>query len=210
MGGIMTSDVYIAGTGGTVIYRDNDKLFCRTLNDFETPQPCRAGEVSFMMDCGAEFTRVNNFRGFDFHRSDIELERNKKQVLSLSLSGLDNDLSDETRLMCIDAAEELAADDRVLHFLKARLLARIVPEAADITGGLRCALHGGAVKLGSLYRIMRITQAYIEIVNDAWQETALSRFGSTEEALIVENGLINAGVFAWMVEAVQHETRIKL
>jgi hypothetical protein len=109
VGGIMTSDVYIAGTGGTVIYYDNDKLFCRTLNDFETPQPCRAGEVSFMMDCGAEFTRVNNFRGFDLHRSDIELERNKKQALSLSLSGLDNDLSDETRLMCIDAAEELLA-----------------------------------------------------------------------------------------------------
>jgi hypothetical protein len=57
---------------------------------------------------------------------------------------------------------------------------------------------------------MRITQAYIEIVNDAWQETALSRFGSTEEALIVENGLINAGVFAGMVEALQHETRNKL
>lgn len=112
----MTSDVYIAGTGGTVIHFNNNELFYRTLNDYETPHPCRAGEVSFMVDCGAEFIRVNIFRGFDLLRSDVELERNKKQALSLSLSGLDSDLTDETRLMCVDAAEELASDKRVHLF----------------------------------------------------------------------------------------------
>ena len=206
----MTNDVYITGTGGTVIYCDNDDFFYRTLDDFETPHPCRAGDISFMLDCGAEFIRIDPFPGFDLLKPDIELERKKKQALSLTLSGLDNDLTEETRLMCIDAAEELASDERINLFLKARSLSRIIPEAADITGGLKCALSVNAVKIGTLYRNMRISQSYIEMVIDAWRKIAISWFDSTEKASIVENILIDAGFFSGMVEALQHERKNKL
>ncbi len=198
----MIAEAYIAGQIGQAIYRVEDRYFVIDTDDAEEPRICRPRDFARMKESWAEI-EVLSAPHLDVEqiRQELQSSRDAYHALSFSISGFDPALSDETRALCIDVANDLMQDEAVRAFVRNRLCARLLLDKADLTGGIALAEAGEAAVARVLYEEVETSQQAIQIVLAAWEAVAPDYFVSLEEQAEGERQLIERGVFADMVAA---------
>ncbi|MDX6693076.1 MAG: hypothetical protein QOF02_679 [Blastocatellia bacterium] len=199
----MIERAFILGQIGKAVYEQDDRYYVLGLGDSPEPVECRAGEVAFFFDVSREYSVIS---GGDISsatiRETLEFSRQAHGALTMMLSGLNQELSPESRRLSVEAAEELLQDGAALAFVRARLLARLLPETADMDGALVYAANAGALTVFALYEEVGQSQEAIKFILEAWSEVATEFFlDAPEQAAGAEKILIESGVFAEMATA---------
>jgi len=199
----MIEQAFISGQIGKAIYKEGERYLAVGLEHSEQPVECRPGDISLLFDCSAEFTAIPG-KDIDLHniRSQLEFDRRVHRAISLTIGGLDAELSFGTRSLSIEAAEELLQDELIRASVRARLLARLLPRIADINGAISQAEAMSAALITNLYKQVRESQRSIGSLLETWTEIAPNFFDLDEEQAQAEKNLIEMGLFADMVEAV--------
>lgn len=194
--------IFISGQIGKAVFEQDDRYYVVGVGAVRDPVEYRPGDVSFLFDSGAEFSVISDSH---LNVADIgsllEFQTQAHRALSVTISGMDDDLSSESRLLSIEAAEEFLHDESLYVFVRSRMLARTLPSVADLTGALSNAESAGASLTGAIYKEVSKSQGAIAIVVKAWKETAQEFFDSIDEEDAAEKVLIETGVFAEMVAA---------
>lgn len=121
----MTSEVFILGQIGKAVFEQDDRYYALDFDLPGEPMECRAGDVSFLFDSGSEVS-ILEADGIDVAAISeaLDFETRAFRALSMTLGGLDSELSRHSRVLCIKAAEELLQDEAVRTFVRKRLFAR--------------------------------------------------------------------------------------
>src|SRR5438067_6598360 len=100
----MIEQAFISGQINKAIYEDSGRYFVFGMGGSDQAVECRPGEISLFLNCGAEFAVLS---GKNLNLSEIkralESDRQAHRALSLTISGSDSELSNETRTLCIEA-----------------------------------------------------------------------------------------------------------
>ncbi len=205
----MIPEAYIAGQIGQAIYREDDRYFVIGTEDADGPHECRPGDMAAFRHSGAEIDVMSEAAlGVEQLRRQLRSRRDAHSALALTISGFDPRLSDKTRMLAIEAVEELMDEEAHRAFVRHRLLARPLPEEADLAGAIRLAEAAHATAPTSLYHEVSASQAGIQSMTTAWVVTAPEFFEEEEERAAQEKALIEMGVFADMVEAITKGERL--
>ena len=195
----MIEQAYISGQAGKALYEKDGSFFIAGLEDFSNPAACRPGDLSLYIESGADFVPLKDKElDLDKIKASLKTKRNASRALTLSISGFNKELTDSTRSLCIEAAEELLQDEAALFFAKSRLLARPLPESHDIAGAIKFAENFPAPVICSLYKEIVDSQQFIKHLSAAWSKTAPDFFTLEPERQKVEKQLIDLGLFADM------------
>ena len=208
----MIDTAYVMGQIGKAIYQEDGRYFVVGAQSPNEPLECRSGDISLLLDCSTDVLSIS-WQDLSLSRiKDILAERTLcHKALTLVLSGLDEELSLSNRSISIEAVENLLEQEAVLRFLRARMLARVLPDEADLPGALSLANASGATRVASLYVDVKQTQKGIKRLTEAWSETSLLLSLTDAEKVEIESSLIDAGVFADIAFtiAVGDEVRVK-
>jgi tetratricopeptide (TPR) repeat protein len=197
----MIETAVISGQLGKAIYMDEGKCFL-VEDDAAKPVECSQGDVSLFFDSGAELTELaEQGLDFDLMKSSLRRERDAHRALSLAISGFDEELSDRSRLLSIDAAEELVQDAATNKFVRNRLLAHPLPEGTDVTGAISKAESIAAGAISSIYKDLTASQEAIAQVLQVWREVATTFFKLPDEIAQAEDTLMEIGALAGMAVA---------
>jgi tetratricopeptide (TPR) repeat protein len=197
----MLENVLILGELGQAVFENEGGLFALDV-DSDRPTVCRAGDISLLLDSGGEVEEFEYFSDVDRLREELQQTYARHRALSFTLSGLDSDLSGPTRSLCIEAAEELCQDGLVRDFVRHRLLARPLPETAEIIAGVEFAKLNESHIVRSIYEETADSQVAVRTVHDSWREVSLREFSMEREQLVAEKTLADHGVFANLATAV--------
>src|SRR5215212_9668071 len=128
----MIQEAFISGQIGQVIYVENKKYFVLHSDNLEEPKECHPIDVSTFFGLGAEVKSLANGQlNLDYIKTQLVSQQRAYRALMLIISGMDKVLSHESRTSAITTAERLAEEPSTHRFVRARLLARPVPEEAD-------------------------------------------------------------------------------
>ena len=199
----MIQEAFISGQIGKVIYAEDDRYFVLGVDEPDEPVECRPMDISMFFGYGAEFTTLSGTR-LDLAdiKSRLATQRQAYLALTLIISGLDRDLDGESRAAAIEAAEELFKEESTRRFVRARMLARPVPEEADVEVARDIAIRSEAVSVGILYQNILDYEQAINLVFETWLEAAPEYFSSHDERVESERMLTDLGVFADMASAI--------
>src|ERR1043165_1648936 len=207
----MIKEVFILGQIGKAFYAQDDRYYVVGLEESHDtadvrggePSECRAGDVALFFDSGAEYSVLSGRNiSLDAIKRSLELSSQAHAALSMSLSGLNSELSPRSRRLSIEAAEEFLQDTAAHTFVRKRLLARPLPDVADIEGALEYAVETESLTVFALYEEVRKSQRAIDFLVESWSEASTEFFPkSLEEAAAAERTLIESGVFAEMITA---------
>jgi len=199
----MIQEAYISGQLGKALYADNGRYFVLDIDDQAEPVECRPMDVSAFLNFGAELkTLPDSELNLVSLRSELATQRRANHALTLIVSGLDDDLDDETRASAIESAESLVEQDSVRRFVRARMLAKPLPAGTDIQTAVDIAIRTDATTLGILYQNILDYEEAIKLLNETWAEATADYFSSSERQVEAENKLTDLGAFAEMVTAV--------
>jgi tetratricopeptide (TPR) repeat protein len=196
----MTSAL-IAGQIGKALYIGDGRYLILDVEGQEESVEDSRGEVALFFDSGAEIRSVSDKTLNINQTSDLlQFYHQAYRAMTMALSGMNRDLSYETRALCIEAAEELLASDSIINFVQSRLLARPLPSVANVGRGIELAEKAGAKLLKSIYEMLTQSQRAIRLLLESWAEVAQEHF-DVDEAQAVEQTMIEIGLFAEMVKA---------
>ena len=198
----MIEEVYISGKIGKAIYKKAGRYFSVGVDESDGPYECRPGDLSFFRDCHPEFSIATTPNiNLQKIRELLDADRQAHRALTLTISVFDGKLREQTRLLSIEAAEELLQDQTVYTFVRNRFLARLLPKSADLDGALALSKNLNTPKINQLYKEALASQKAIAVVLEVWK-TVAATFFDDEEQIEAENVFIEMGVFAEMVTAV--------
>ena len=140
----------------------------------------------------------------------LVIDTTNQRALSLCISGMDPVLSDRTRLLSIEAAEELIQEKPVYEFVKNRFLARILPESAEVESAITLADSASTSLISDLYRSMLESQESIRALQNVWKKFAPKYFAELDEKSAAESAFIENGLFADMVDAAVKENKSEM
>src|ERR1041385_7580865 len=164
----MIQQAFISGQLGMAIYTDDRQRMVLNAEDLGRPIRCTGHDLSMFFHSGAEFSLLTGpLKDLQQLAGSLERETRAHTALTLVLCSMDPSL-DETRLLSIEAAEELLQDDYVHSFVKRRLLARSLPEGADMEGAQSGAASMHAPALVALLETVQQSQPAIQAVLQAW------------------------------------------
>jgi diacylglycerol O-acyltransferase len=193
---------FIAGEVGKAIYKESDRYFLIDASEDAEPVWCRLGDVGLITDSAVEVTEVSR-RGLDLNgiRRALAHEKTAQNALTLTLGGLDEDLSLETRATFIDASEQALQDRDAYTFVRNRLLSWPLPEGADKVGAIEVSSRIGAKGLEGLYAEVKASQGAIKEVTRIWRQLARESFQFENELMDAEYALVSGGFFSDLVAA---------
>ncbi|HJQ70803.1 MAG TPA: sigma 54-interacting transcriptional regulator [Blastocatellia bacterium] len=207
----MIERAFISGPLGRAIYEEDGRSFTIGVAASDGPVECRQGDLSFLVNPDAEFVEIpGQDIALDDVRAALERENRKHRALHLLISGLDADLSEKTRWLCVDAAEDLIGDESVRAFVSNRLLSRVMPAGADTKVAGEVANLIDTYKAGQVYADVINSQQAIGTLLDAWDGAARGVYASEREKALAEKRLIDLGVFAELVAAVRTGDRDRI
>ena len=197
----MIQQAFISGQLGKAIYTEDHRRMVLDVGDPGMPSHCTGHDVSMFFHSGAEFSMLTA-PVKDLQQLLVSLERETQAhtALTLVLCSLDPDLA-ETRHLSLESAEELLQDAYVHSFVKRRLLARPLPNSADMKGAQSGAASAHAPVLSALFGAVEQSQPAIQAVLQAWNHATREHFATPEEAADAESSLIELGVFDELVSA---------
>ncbi len=200
----MIANAFISGQVGKAIYEKDGGLFLLGIENDAVPIECRAGNANIYFICGAEFTALPPGKTDLTTIKDTLLASTiSYRALNSLLGGLDEDLESEARQLSIEEAEEtLGSNSRAYSFVKSRLLARPLPEEADIQAAVILAEKAKAYKVKSLYLKTLKSQDVIKGIMEIWAHSAPNFFKSEEEMDEGEKLFVDMGVFADMIACI--------
>ena len=199
----MKEQVYISGQLGRAIFGDGEKHYVAAAENPGRPVECRPQDLSAFFRYGAEFTMLSDVNT-DRVADEVAFRTKAYRALSLVISGLDDELDNDTRSLAIEASAELLHHKPVYNFVRARLLARLTPDGADLEGARLLAEYKKSNVVKSLYEDMLDAREAIPAFLESWRETALEHFASRGEQEAVESLLIEAGFFSDAALAISH------
>jgi tetratricopeptide (TPR) repeat protein len=195
----MIQQAFISGQIGQVIYTDDDRYFVLNVEQLEEPIECRPMDLSMFFNYGAEFTTLSGAQlDLSQLRNQLVVQRQAYLALTLIISGMDEELDDESRTAALEAAERHLAEEFAHRFVRARMLGRPLPEEADIEPALNIAVRCAATSVADLYLNIIDCKQAIDLVYQTWVEAAPDYFSSFDERIEAERLLIDLGVFAEM------------
>lgn len=207
----MTTEVFILGQIGKAVFQQQGRYYLLDPEANPEPLECRAGDISLLFDSGSEVSIIATDEiDVAAIRETLEFDTRAYRALSMTLGGLDNELTAETRMLSVEVAEELLVDNQVRKFVWQKLSARLLPVTADIQGAIKYARSASALNVSSIYGAVLKSQLAIEDLLEAWNEVSPNFFASLDEAAIGERVLIEAGVFAEVVAALTSRNRSRL
>src|SRR6266446_4494036 len=168
----MIQEAYISGQLGKALYADNGRYFVLDVDDQTEPVECRPMDVSAFLNFGAELkTLPVSELNLASLRTELAAQRRANHALTLIISGLDDELDDETRSSAIERAERLVEEDSARRFVRARMLARPLPKEADVERALEIAIRADATSVGILYQNILDYEQAITLLHETWSET---------------------------------------
>jgi citrate synthase len=199
----MIQQAFISGQIGKVIYEEDGQYFILNVEQPEVSVECRPMDVSAFFNYGAEFTALSGTRLDLAHiKTQLITQRQAYTALTLTINGLDDALDHESRTWAIQAAERLVKKKPTHQFVRARMLARPLPEEADIEVAKDIADHSNSTLLYALYQSLDEYELAISLIYETWIEAAPDYFSSNEELAESERLLVDLGFFAEVVTAV--------
>ncbi|MCH8127218.1 tetratricopeptide repeat protein, partial [candidate division KSB1 bacterium] len=207
----MIEQVYISGKIGRAIYLENERYFSLGVADEDQARECRSGDLSFLIDSSGEYKVMSGKNiSIDSIKDALVVDTTNQRALSLCISGMDPVLSDNTRLLSIEAAEELIQEKPVYKFVKNRFLARILPESAEVESAISLADSAHTDLISELYENMLASQESIRVLQNVWQNFAPQYFDELDEKSAAESVFIENGLFADMVDAAVKENKSEM
>jgi tetratricopeptide (TPR) repeat protein len=197
----MIERAFLAAGIGSAIYIENGQYFM--VGAESEPVECRPGDVAFMEDSGAEITETAGPLDLGALRDALTSGKRRQNALTLSLGGLDPDLSAETRRLFCEAALEALKEEAVYNFVRNRLLSRPLPKEADLLGAIEISRRARAGDLCALYSEIEAAQDRVRLVADAWLQVGQQEFGLKTDFANAERAIIDSGVIAEFVSALE-------
>ncbi len=207
----MIEEVFISGQLGKAYYKENELFFSLDAKEKRQPKECRIGEVFSVLKSGFEFeVTQDKYINTDQIQSALTASHLAHRALTLTIGGLDSELSDDTRLLSIEAAEELLSDDYINKFVKRRLLAFPLPNQADVNGAISFSNQTKAKTVHSIFDKVAKAQSYIKKIADISNEVMLKFFDTEEERENAIKILIGIGFFGDVISSIAFEDAEKL
>ena len=199
----MIEQALISGQIGVALYEENGQCFVLSLDNPGERLECRPADRATLFGPGVEFSTLARTDLSEIE-SRLEIGRRCHRALQLVISGLDEELDDESRSLSIEAAEELLQDNRVFAFVRLRMLSRPLPEIADTATARRLASSLRAAQVAAIYAEALESREAARALWQTWQEVALEFFATGEEQAHAERALIESGGIAGMSQALAY------
>jgi tetratricopeptide (TPR) repeat protein len=195
-------NVVISGRMGMAAFIENGGRFIMSVDRKFDVREARFGEwrdierhaeISSLLKTVGKLTKqeLADALGVATHRHD---------AFSGVLDGMNSELSEETRGLCIEEAEELLVDEAAATFVRNLLLGCPLPVEAALSDALRLAESVGAVRAAALYRRLADCADSIDRLWNEWRATAADKGLSGDEAAFAQAHFIERGVFRGIVE----------
>ncbi|MCG6553122.1 MAG: tetratricopeptide repeat protein, partial [Candidatus Magnetominusculus sp. LBB02] len=112
-------------------------------------------------------------------------------------------MDEEIRRSSLGAALKYLDIDDNFNFVRNRLLCRLLPKGAEIVKAIEIAESLKAAKAITIYKEVERSQDIIRHILTVWSDVSDKMFQSKKESSLNEKLLIEAGVFAEMISAIE-------
>lgn len=202
----MINKVYISGQLAQAIYQEDENYFSLGLDQIERPNYCTSAELSLFFNSGAELLMLEDKTiTLEKIKSTVELAANRHHALTFTISGFNPELTLNTRQLSIEAANDLIQFSDIQDFVENRLLSRKLPPNNDLKKAIELSKDLNCVELHHIYQKVDSSIKIIENLLIDWQQVSVDFFASEEEITSCENQLIDFGVFARLVMAINQK-----
>jgi hypothetical protein len=161
----LISQALVIGSVNAAVYWTDEGLRALRMEPMGGYVDC-SRQASLLLDCPAEKRWVVNINRAQLEAS-VALWSQRQRLLNWLIAGLDGDLSDETRRLGLELAEE-SWNAEISAFVRARLLGCPLPDEADIQGVFKLA--DGLPHCHQLYCDLFGAAQYIQPVSRQLQE----------------------------------------
>jgi tetratricopeptide (TPR) repeat protein len=189
----MIEKAFVSGQIARSIFKEEDNLFILNAKETEEISDCTPYEKSLFFSSGAEIKVFENIT-IDELREKLMKEKACFDAMYGAIAGFDPDLSEETRILSIQRAEELVKVPGILDFLKSRFLGNPVPKEAALKQALKLSNRNGFKEMGFLYHILLNNKEVIKYILATFEETIL-KLALDKEFVEIKNTFINYGIF---------------
>ena len=141
----MIERAYISGPLGRAIALERSTAWLLSVDDPTTPVSCAGRDLSEFLDSGAEFFEMSgDGLSLESIRRTLHESTDAAEGLTRLLNAMNPKLSEPTRALSIEVANDLLAAPQTQAFIRARMVGIAMPEGIDLPGARALAKNTGA------------------------------------------------------------------
>lgn len=190
----MIEKAIISGHIARAIYKDGHKLFMIHTKDRDKVSECTPYEKSLFFNSDAEMKILKNVT-LEELKETLFKEKACFDSLNGAIGGMDIDLSENTRILSMQRAEDLAENPGIYDFLISRLFGNPLPEEADLGEAIVLSIEKDCPMMNFIYTNLLNGKDIIERIDHIFKE-AIFELELHSEYLKIKNLFISIGLFA--------------
>ena len=190
----MIEKALVSGQIAQAIFQDDERLFIINADDIDRVLDCTPYEESLFFNSEAEIRIFENITIEEL--KDILLkEKMYFDALYGAIGGMDKDLSEETRILSIQRAENLIEDPEIFDFVTSRFFGNPVPKEADLEKAVELCIEEDIHEMRFIYAYLFYGKDVIDRILQVFRET-IFEFEAQSEYVKIKNLFISTGLFA--------------
>ncbi|HER26148.1 MAG TPA: tetratricopeptide repeat protein [Rhodospirillales bacterium] len=207
----MITEAIVMGAIEAAVYRDGDKvLAARLSSDGEELIDCTR-DLSLLVGSMAEKRHLPQPpRDREDLRGHLLKWSRRHRALNMLIAGMDSELTNETRLSCIQETEFLLNQKGTANFARARILGCPPSDDADIKTAIRLSLEAKAEKTLALYYDLDKATKIVSKCHDILREVLFSKLDAEHDFQAALRNIIDIGIVAEAITAIVDRNSDKL
>ncbi|MCP5051612.1 MAG: hypothetical protein GY940_30880 [bacterium] len=190
----MIKKAFVSGQIARSIFEKDDRLFILNAGDPQNIIECTPDEKNLFFNSGGEINVFENI-SLDDLRETLLNEKNSFDALSAVISGFDRNLSEESRLIAIQQADQLVRHRRIFEFVRNRLFGKPVPKEADLKIAGRLAKQNDCSYIYYFYHILGEKKDIIKLMV-ALFDKRIGEMGLVNDREKITSLFVSKGIFA--------------
>ena len=207
----MITEAIVMGAIEAAVYRDGDKvLAARLSSDGEELIDCTR-DLSLLVGSMAEKRHLPQPpRDREDLRGHLLKWSRRHRALNMLIAGMDSELTNETRLSCIQETEFLLNQKGTANFARARILGCPPSDDADIKTAISLSLEAKAEKTLALYYDLDKATKIVSKCHDILREVLFSKLDAEHDFQAALRNIIDIGIVAEAITAIVDRNSDKL
>jgi hypothetical protein len=190
----MIQKAFVSGQIGQSIFKEEDRLFIVKARDAGKVWECNPYEESLFFNIEAEIKILENIT-IEELRETLVKEKLCFDALYGAIGGFDPKLSEKTRILSIERAENLIKDPEIFDFVKSRLFGNPVPKEASLKEAFELSEENGFEEMSFVYQKLLNNGDIIDYILHTFKEI-IFKLSLEKEYAKVKNIFVTNGFLA--------------
>lgn len=190
----MIEKALVSGQIAQAIFQDDEQLFIINADDIDRILDCTPYEESLFFNSEAEIRIFENIT-IEELKDKLLKEKMYFDALYGAIGGMDKNLSEETRILSIQRAENLIENPEIFDFVTSRLFGNSVPKEADLEKAVELCIEEDIQDIRFIYAYLLNGKDVIDRILQIFKETIFESEVQSEYVKI-KNFFISTGLFA--------------